>query len=75
MPTGGTVAVNGSTIVVTGAARLILLTKLDRYESPTAWDTQPLHAALAAVGADYGDAARPAHRPALGDCTTAPAWT
>ena len=34
--------------------RLLLLTKLDRYESPTAWDSKPLHAALAAVSADYG---------------------
>ena len=52
--TGGTVTVNGSTIVVTAATRLLLLTKLDRYESPTAWDSKPLHAALAAVSADYG---------------------
>jgi alpha-L-fucosidase 2 len=52
--TGGTVAANGSTIVVTAATRLLLLTKLDRYEAPTAWDSRPLHAALAAVSADYG---------------------
>ena len=52
--TGGTVTANGSTIVVTAATRLLLLTKLDRYESPTAWDSKPLHAALATVSADYG---------------------
>ncbi|TDB70867.1 RICIN domain-containing protein [Micromonospora sp. KC721] len=51
--TGGTVSANGATIVVTGATRLVLLTKLDRYESPTAWDARPLHAALAALSADY----------------------
>ncbi|MFG1837293.1 glycoside hydrolase N-terminal domain-containing protein [Micromonospora sp. NPDC049175] len=53
--TGGTVAANGSSIVVTAATRLVLLTKLDRYESPTAWDSRPLHAALAAVRADYAE--------------------
>ncbi|MCC8250814.1 glycoside hydrolase N-terminal domain-containing protein [Saccharothrix luteola] len=53
VPTGGTVTAGGSTIVVTGATRLPLLTKLDRYESPTAWDSLPLQAELAALGADY----------------------
>jgi hypothetical protein len=52
--TGGTVTASGSTIVVSAASKLLLLTKLDRYESSTAWDARPLHAALAAVGADYG---------------------
>ncbi len=51
--TGGTVTVNGTSIVVTRATRLVLLTKLDRYESPTAWDARPLHTALAALSADY----------------------
>lgn len=51
--TGGSVAVNGTTIVVTGATRLLLLTKLDRYESPGGWDAQPLHVALASVEPDY----------------------
>ncbi|NKE63619.1 lectin [Lentzea sp. PSKA42] len=50
--TGGTVTANGATIVVAGASRLLLLTKLDQYES-AAWDAKPLHAALAAIGADY----------------------
>ncbi|KJK43013.1 lectin, partial [Lentzea aerocolonigenes] len=50
--TGGTVTANGATIVVAGATKLLLLTKLDRYESP-AWDAEPLHAALATIGTDY----------------------
>ncbi|MFF0158613.1 glycoside hydrolase N-terminal domain-containing protein [Streptomyces sp. NPDC005263] len=54
VPTGGTLAVRGSAIVVTGAARLTLLTRLDRYETPTAWDARPLHAGLATLEADYG---------------------
>ncbi|QQQ73957.1 glycoside hydrolase N-terminal domain-containing protein [Saccharothrix sp. 6-C] len=53
VPTGGTVTASGSTVVVAGATRLLLLTKLERYESPTAWDSRPLHAQLAALGADY----------------------
>ncbi|MDX8032700.1 glycoside hydrolase N-terminal domain-containing protein [Lentzea sp. BCCO 10_0856] len=51
--TGGTVTANGATIVVAGASRVLLLTKLDRYESPSAWNAKPLHAALAAIGMDY----------------------
>ncbi|MFC8430917.1 glycoside hydrolase N-terminal domain-containing protein [Streptomyces sp. NPDC057253] len=47
------VAVSGSTIVVTGATRVILLTRLDRYESATAWNSEPLHAQLATIGTDY----------------------
>ncbi|MBP2705890.1 glycoside hydrolase N-terminal domain-containing protein [Microbispora sp. RL4-1S] len=51
--TGGSVRASGSTIVVAGATKLVLLTKLDRYESSTAWDGKPLHTALAALSADY----------------------
>ena len=51
--TGGTVTANGSTIVVTAATRIVLLTKLDRYESASGWSGQPLHAALAALSASY----------------------
>ncbi|WP_053735322.1 RICIN domain-containing protein [Nocardia sp. NRRL S-836] len=51
--TGGSTTANGATIVVTGASKLVLLTKLDRYESPAVWDARPLHAALAAIGTDY----------------------
>jgi hypothetical protein len=50
---GASVSVSGSTIVVARATRVILLTKLDRYESATAWDSEPLHAELAALGTDY----------------------
>ncbi|MDH6455885.1 MULTISPECIES: RICIN domain-containing protein [unclassified Streptomyces] len=50
---GSSVTVNGSTIVVARATRVILLTKLDRYESSTAWNAEPLHARLAALGTDY----------------------
>ena len=53
VPSGGSVSANGSTIVVAGATKLVLLTKLDRYESSTAWDSRPLHTALAALSADY----------------------
>jgi alpha-L-fucosidase 2 len=53
VPTGGTVSVSGATIVVAKATRLLLLTKLGRYETPNAWDSQPVHAALAAVDTDY----------------------
>ncbi|MET9002535.1 glycoside hydrolase N-terminal domain-containing protein [Amycolatopsis sp. NPDC004169] len=52
-PAGGSVSAAGSTIVVSGATRLLLLTKLDRYETPDAWDAQPLHAALAATDTGY----------------------
>lgn len=50
---GGSVRVSGSSIVVSAAAKVLLLTKLDRYESSTAWDARPLHAALATLGTDY----------------------
>ncbi|RAS67022.1 ricin-type beta-trefoil lectin protein [Lentzea atacamensis] len=50
--TGGTVTANGATIIVAGASALLLLTKLDRYESAV-WDAKPLHAALASLGTGY----------------------
>ncbi|MFC4463126.1 glycoside hydrolase N-terminal domain-containing protein [Streptomyces xiangluensis] len=50
---GASVSVSGSTIVVARATRVILLTKLDRYDSSTAWNSEPLHAQLAALGTDY----------------------
>lgn len=53
VPTGGAVGVSGSAVVVAGAARLTLLTRLDRYEAPAVWDTRPLHAQLAELEADY----------------------
>jgi hypothetical protein len=50
---GGTVLASGATLVVTGAARLLLLTKLDRYESSTGWLFQALRTALAGLDPDY----------------------
>ncbi len=51
--TGSSVTVNGATVVVAKATKVLLLTKLGRYESSTAWDSQPLHAQLATIGTDY----------------------
>ncbi|MDX2939478.1 glycosyl hydrolase family 95 catalytic domain-containing protein [Streptomyces ipomoeae] len=50
---GSVVRADGTSLVVTGASRVLLLTKLDRYESATAWDAEPLHAVLAALTPDY----------------------
>jgi hypothetical protein len=50
---GGTISPSGATLVVIGATRLLLLTKLDRYESPTGWVFQALRTALAGLDADY----------------------
>ncbi|MEV4827821.1 glycosyl hydrolase family 95 catalytic domain-containing protein [Micromonospora sp. CA-248260] len=47
------VTVSGSALVVSRATRILLLTKLDRYETAGAWNGQPLQAALAALPADY----------------------
>ncbi|MCL8017232.1 glycoside hydrolase N-terminal domain-containing protein [Streptomyces sp. AS02] len=47
------VRAEGTSLVVTGASRVLLLTKLDRYESATAWDSEPLRAELAALTPDY----------------------
>lgn len=50
---GGSVFASGATLVVIGAARLLLLTKLDRYESSTGWIFQALRTALAGLDTDY----------------------
>jgi hypothetical protein len=50
---GGTVSARGATLVVIGAARLLLLTKLDRYESSTGWIFRALRTALAGLDTDY----------------------
>ncbi|MEO6086514.1 MAG: glycoside hydrolase N-terminal domain-containing protein [Umezawaea sp.] len=50
---GGTVFASGATLVVIGATRLLLLTKLDRYESSTSWIFQSLRTALAGLDTDY----------------------
>lgn len=47
------VSVSGDTLVVSRAAKVLLLTKLGRYESAGGWDAKPLHATLAALPTDY----------------------
>ncbi len=47
------VSTSDSAIVVAGATRVMLLTRLGRYESANEWDSEPLHAQLAALGTDY----------------------
>ncbi|SPF02742.1 glycosyl hydrolase family 95 catalytic domain-containing protein [Streptomyces sp. MA5143a] len=47
------VTVSGSTLVVARATKVLLLTKLGRYDTATGWDSKPLHTALAALTADY----------------------
>jgi alpha-L-fucosidase 2 len=47
------VTASGSTLVVSQATTVLLLTKLGRYETATGWDPNPLHSALAALDADY----------------------
>ncbi|RSM47306.1 lectin [Amycolatopsis balhimycina DSM 5908] len=47
------VTVSGTSLVVARATRVLLLTKLDRYETAGGWDAQALQQALAALPADY----------------------
>ncbi|MET9730268.1 RICIN domain-containing protein [Streptomyces sp. NPDC006458] len=47
------VSVSGNTLVVSRAAKVVLLTKLGRYENAGDWNAKPLHAALAALPTDY----------------------
>lgn len=51
--TGGTLALDGVALSVTGASRVVLLTKLDRYETADAWEDRSLHTQLAALAPDY----------------------
>ncbi|MDQ0936539.1 glycosyl hydrolase family 95 catalytic domain-containing protein [Streptomyces turgidiscabies] len=51
--TNASVTAAGETLVVARATRVLLLTKLGRYETATAWDAKPLQTALAALTADY----------------------
>ncbi|GAB2812165.1 glycoside hydrolase N-terminal domain-containing protein [Lentzea nigeriaca] len=51
---GGTILASGATLIVIGAARLLLLTKLDRYESSSpGWIFPALRTALAGLESDY----------------------
>ncbi|MER5966229.1 RICIN domain-containing protein [Streptomyces sp. NPDC002057] len=47
------VSVSGTTLVVSRAAKVVLLTKLGRYENAGEWNAKPLHAALGALSTDY----------------------
>ncbi|WP_181802692.1 glycosyl hydrolase family 95 catalytic domain-containing protein [Streptomyces shenzhenensis] len=47
------VTASGTTLVVAKATKVLLLTKLDRYENSTDWNAKPLQSALAALTADY----------------------
>ncbi|MFE2560242.1 RICIN domain-containing protein [Streptomyces sp. NPDC059352] len=51
--TKASVQASGGTLVVSRAAKVVLLTKLGRYENAGDWNAKPLHAALAALPADY----------------------
>ncbi|MFE2710040.1 glycosyl hydrolase family 95 catalytic domain-containing protein [Streptomyces mirabilis] len=50
---GASVTVSGSTLVVSRATKVLLLTELGRYETSTGWESKPLHSALASLGTDY----------------------
>jgi alpha-L-fucosidase 2 len=50
---GASVTASGQTLVVAKATRVLLLTKLGRYETSTGWNSQPLQTALAALPGDY----------------------
>ncbi|MFI1092682.1 glycosyl hydrolase family 95 catalytic domain-containing protein [Streptomyces sp. NPDC020917] len=50
---GASVSASGQTLVVTKATKVLLLTKLDRYETATGWNAKPLQTALASLTADY----------------------
>ncbi|WP_035840110.1 glycosyl hydrolase family 95 catalytic domain-containing protein [Kitasatospora azatica] len=50
---GSSVTANGQTLVVAKAAKVLLLTKLGRYENSTDWNAQPLQTALAGLTTDY----------------------
>ncbi|MGC0342417.1 glycosyl hydrolase family 95 catalytic domain-containing protein [Streptomyces sp. SLBN-8D4] len=50
---GSSVTADGQTLVVAKAAKVLLLTKLGRYETSTGWNGRPLQTALAALTADY----------------------
>ncbi|MCX5388589.1 RICIN domain-containing protein [Streptomyces sp. NBC_00094] len=70
--TKASVTAGGGALVVAKAAKVVLLTRLDRYESSGDWNAKPLHTALAALPADYATLlARhtPLHR-ALFDAST-----
>ncbi|WNZ10792.1 glycosyl hydrolase family 95 catalytic domain-containing protein [Streptomyces sp. 11x1] len=50
---GSSVTADGQTLVVAKATKVLLLTKLGRYETSTGWNSRPLETALAGLTADY----------------------
>ncbi|WP_329343523.1 RICIN domain-containing protein [Streptomyces sp. NBC_01352] len=51
--TNASVTASGQTLVVAKATKVLLLTKLGRYETSTGWNSQPLQTALAGLTTDY----------------------
>ncbi|MFF5789782.1 RICIN domain-containing protein [Streptomyces sp. NPDC012693] len=51
--TRASVSASGGKLIVARATRVLLLTKLGRYENAGDWNAKPLHAALAALPTDY----------------------
>ncbi len=51
--TKATVTASNGTLVVAKAAKVLLLTKLGRYDTSSGWTSKPLQAALGALTADY----------------------
>ncbi|MFD4370609.1 RICIN domain-containing protein [Streptomyces sp. NPDC058486] len=48
------VSASGGKLTVARATRVLLLTKLGRYENAGDWNAKPLHAAVSALTTDYG---------------------
>lgn len=70
--TGASIKASGERLVIRKATRVVLLTKLARYDAAGAWDAQPLKAQLGVLLTDYDALLRrhlPVHR-ALYDGST-----
>lgn len=62
---GSSITHGGGALTVKNAGRVLLLTKLARYETASEWDTKPLHKALGMLLTDYSALLRrhqPKHR-------------
>jgi hypothetical protein len=51
--TGGSQSINGTTLTITGATSLLLLTQTDRYAVATNWNNLSLQTALVKLSTDY----------------------
>lgn len=51
---GGTVTADGERLTVTGAARVLLLSRLGRHDTEDGWADRPVHRELALLRAGYG---------------------